>query len=476
MPRARGGEWQMRFVVLASLFCVVMGCGGSSKATLDDGGSVATGGNGGTTPRGTGGSSTGGAAGTDAHDAAVAICDHSLANPACWSSVGLAGKVSNTASWFGGAFDGRYVYVVNSAGDNAPTAIRHDTEAATPAGGWSVSPPGNLNTDAWDYRTAAFDGRYVYLIPSLGSQRALLTATAPIVALQFDTQGTFNSTSAWSQFDLTAATATPGAIPGFLGGAFDGRYVYFIPNNGAAPSGLVMRYDSQASFSAAGSWSTFDTTTVNPLAAGFEGAAFDGRYLYLVPQYNGSQTTGYDADGLVTRYDTKASFSAAGSWSTFDASTVDPHAAGFAGAAFDGRYIYFVPNHGETGFPSIATRYDTQGSFTATASWATFDTGMLHSSGDDPWDFVGATFDGRYVYFAPNGSDTLVRYDSQGSFTAVASWETLQSSSQISLPTCEGAIFDGRYVYLVPSAYQSMMVFDAVASPALSSGAGSSFF
>ena len=42
-------------------------------------------------------------------------------------------------------------------------------------------------------------------------------------------------------------------------------------------------------------WSTFDLTVVSPSAKGFVGAAFDGRYVYLVPANNGSR------HGLVTR-------------------------------------------------------------------------------------------------------------------------------------------------------------------------------
>ena len=39
------------------------------------------------------------------------------------------------------------------------------------------------------------------------------------------------------------------------------RYVYLVPNQSSTPDGLVMRYDTQAAFGAAGSWSTFDMTT-----------------------------------------------------------------------------------------------------------------------------------------------------------------------------------------------------------------------
>jgi hypothetical protein len=102
--------------------------------------------------------------------------------------------------------------------------------------------------------------------------------------------------SCWSTFDMTTVKAR---ARGFAGAAFDGRYVYFVPD---ASDGLVARYDTQATFTTDGSWSTFDMTTVNMGAKGFRGAAFDGRYVYFVPCLNPS------FDGLVARYDTQAAF------------------------------------------------------------------------------------------------------------------------------------------------------------------------
>src|SRR5262249_41892644 len=133
---------------------------------------------------------------------------------------------------------------------------------------------------------------------------------------------------------------------------FDGRFLYLVPGADGV-SGLysvVARYDTQAPFGAAASWSTFDTSTVNANARGFQGAAFDGRYLYLAPN-NAAGIFVYD--GLVARYDTQAAFTDAASWSTFDAPTVDANAKGFTGAVFDGRYVYLVPN-----IYSVVARFD----------------------------------------------------------------------------------------------------------------------
>jgi hypothetical protein len=96
----------------------------------------------------------------------------------------------------------------------------------------------------------------------------------------------------WEAFDLTLVR--PGA-KGFTGAVFDGRYVYFVPDDGGT-GGVVARYDTQAGFAEAASWATFDVASVNAGAVGFAGAAFDGRFVYLVPH----------ATGVVVRFDARA--------------------------------------------------------------------------------------------------------------------------------------------------------------------------
>ena len=103
----------------------------------------------------------------------------------------------------------------------------------------------------------------------------------------------------------------------------------------------------------AGRTSTFNVATVNSAAKGFTGAGYDGRYLYLVPNYNGSH------HGTVARLDTQATFGDAGSWSTFNVATVNSAAKGFYGAGYDGRYLYLVPfNNGS--YHGTVARLDTK--------------------------------------------------------------------------------------------------------------------
>jgi len=87
---------------------------------------------------------------------------------------------------------------------------------------------GDTNQGNWSFHGGAFDGRYVYLVP---------TAFAPIV--RYDTTGGFGNTTSWSSFlvqdtDLSVTT-------GFNGAVFDGQFLYLIPS----ASGPVLIFDAR---------------------------------------------------------------------------------------------------------------------------------------------------------------------------------------------------------------------------------------
>ena len=250
----------------------------------------------------------------------------------------------------------------------------------------------------------------------------------------------WNDPSLWSTFETTEAYAT---AEGFYGATFDGQYLYFVPNIYATSyNGLVARYDTKATFASASSWSTFDTSTLTGIPNAFYGAVFDGRYVYLVPQ----ATSVGAPDGVVLRYDSHASFSDKSSWTTFDTTTVNGIASNFIGGVFDGRYVYFAPNNN---IKVVIARYDTQADFQSPAAWSTLDISTIAGG------FWGAAFDGRYVYLVPNGNTTaskITRYDTQAAFGDLASWSTFDTTtlSPQARGFC-GSAFDGRYLYLAPN-------------------------
>ncbi|MFW5439425.1 MAG: LamG-like jellyroll fold domain-containing protein, partial [Methylophilaceae bacterium] len=355
----------------------------------------------------------------------------------------------------GNIYDGRYIYYVpTGVNSNAHgEVLRYDTHAeygSTTA--WTAFDPSanGVGIDADGYDGAVFDGRYIYFTPENNG------TDLHGEVLRFDTQGDFETVSSWTTFDPGANGV--GIDPdGYREARFDGRYIYFSPNtNGTNYHSEVLRYDTLGTFNNVASWDTFD-----PLVAGvtteqgYDGIEFDGRYMYFVPLYNG---TNYH--GEVVRYDTQAAFGNAASWEAFDPGDngvgVDPD--GYNGAVFDGQYIYFVPFRADlpgnqrTG---EVLRYDTTATFGSAAAWDTFDPGA-NGVGISADGFIEATFDGNYIYFVPlqqdGGGDNgeVLRYDVQGAFNSTASWTAFNpdtngiGTNPIGLT---GAITVGQYVY-----------------------------
>jgi len=364
-----------------------------------------------------------------------------------WSVADIT-SLSTASTYNGVTFDGRYVYFAPDG--STAVALRYDTHGTygDPAA-WSTYLLTTRNASAFGYRGAAFDGRYVYFVPS--SSSAILS--------RFDTHGSFTDDAMWTMFDMNAV----GAAHGLQGATFDGRYLYLVPSASKA-----IRYDTTSDIATPGSWSTQDLSAVDPHAVGYIGAVFDGRYVYYAPSSSGGV-----AQAVVARFDTLGAFSSTSAWSTFDVSTVSSAASGFRSAAFDGRYVYLVP--GWTAptpawSKSTVARLDTQADFGTAASWTTFDTTTLDP---DASGYNSATFDGRFLIFAPGYDATsgayhgrALLYDTTASFGSASAWTrtdtTAWSTAQVNM---RGAAFDGEYVYFAPRS-GSALRFLRHASPA----------
>ncbi len=369
-----------------------------------------------------------------------------ITEAANWSAFDLTTLFPGAKGFESSVFDGRYLYLIpNSNGAADGIVARYDTQAALGASAsWTTFDVSTVEPLAKGFAGAAFDGRYIYLAPYNNGAYDGVTA-------RYDTQGGFGDAAAWSTFDI--ATVDANAV-GYQRAAFDGRYLYYAPHYNGAYHGNVARYDTQGDFATASSWSTFDASTIDARSKGFLGVEFDGRYLYLIPYYDG---TAYE--GVVTRYDTTADFATAASWSTFNVAGVNGNAVGFWGTAFDGRYLYMaqyydgvaaVPNYG-----GFIARYDTQADFATDASWEIFDATTINGGARG---FIGAGFDGRFIYFAPYYDNTaydglVARFDSQGSgFGDAASWDTFDVATlNPGAKGYKGVGFDGQNVYLIPA-------------------------
>ncbi len=129
--------------------------------------------------------------------------------------------------------------------------------------------------------------------------------------------------------------------------------------------------------------------------------------MYLVPR----------ANGVVVRFDTSASGSTIGTpsaWSTYDVTRVVQHGRApspqFAGSAFDGRFVYFLPS--ANGYAQLV-RYDTLSTFTADCAWSAVDLAAVTVGTLVPGTYNGAVFDGQYLYLIPYGSGLFARFQAR---------------------------------------------------------------
>lgn len=362
------------------------------------------------------------------------------------SSNGLG---TSARGFAGGAFDGKYVYFAPNENASGPSGavMRYDiSKNMGSVASWELYDPSanGLGANAKGFHGAVFDGNYVYFVPNINASGAHNNV------LRYDVKKPFNSASSWELFNPKSAASTK---KGYAGAIYDGRYVYFVPSGkpdaggaSASPSassvttgsscgngicdsnetgaavdcipgaqsqvcqalfcpqdcfqaqvpsvpttasvlagqvtgkpmgssnmhGDVLRYDTRAPFASASSWTTFDPSAngVGSNARGYNGAAFDGTYIYFAPYINSS-----GPHGEVLRYNTKQSFATPSSWTTFNVSTggVDPDAKGYIGAAFDGQFVYFSPYYNGKAFHGKVLRYNTKGTYSDKLSWTVYD-------------------------------------------------------------------------------------------------------
>jgi hypothetical protein len=289
------------------------------------------------------------------------------------------------------------------------------------------------------YFGAVFDGRFVYFSPE---QRDSLDTHA--VVLRYDTHGDFKDRNSYAACDASKTSGLE--VRGFYGAAFDGVYVYFVPRQIGMEyyHTRFLRFDSRQEFKNPAAWVAFDLG----LRQSAQGVAFDGRYLFFSPGFSGDPKRENEYCANVIRYDTRESFSNPAGYATADVTKFLGMAAGcYDGAAFDGRFIYLVPLYSR-----IAARYDTHGKFDDLARWQKFDMAPLGAGS-----FVGAVFDGRHLYYCPYACDSIVRFDTLRDFLEPSSWQCYRSDRTKGLRTngFDGGFFDGRFVYFVPFVFGS---------------------
>ena len=275
----------------------------------------------------------------------------------------------------------------------------------------------------------------------------------------------------FGRFTAYDASATDNLVcKGYKGAVTDGQFVYFVPfHNGAAYHGVVLRLQLRNPFKEAGSWAAFDAGAVAGLITrGYQGAVFDGRYIYFAPHYNGNSY-----HGIVLRLDTSMNFKDTRAWAAYDAGSVGGLVTrGYFGGCFDGQYVYFAPHYQDQGtFHGNFLRYDAGQPFKAPASWEAFKAENI--DGLTTIGYQGAAFDGQYVYFSPRGlgfndagwlkpHGNVLRYDTSKPFKDPRSWTAFglatlnKYATGFALPAA-----DDNYLYLPPATVQSEKLFAA---------------
>lgn len=445
-----------------------------------------------------------------------------------------------TEGYVGSVFDrSTYLYLVPFRGDNGPqgTVLRYNTKAVlNSAPSWeSFDPSSNgLSAAARGFSGGAFDGRYIYFAPNEN-------ASGPSGAvMRYDTTKNMAAVTSWELFD-PSASGLGAAAKGFNGAVFDGRFVYFVPAvNASGGHNDVMRYDVTKPFASASSWELFNPKSAASTKKGYAGAIYDGRYVYFIPSgkpdvgasTGGASSTGAsgtcgngicdsnetaaavdcvpgssacnkvlclqdcgqaalpsapttasiltgqvtgrpagssDMHGDVLRYDTRAPFKSTTSWTTFDPSSngVGSNARGYNGGVFDGTYIYFAPYINSSGPHGEVLRYNTKQPFATASSWTTFNvsTGGVDA---DAKGYIGAAFDGQFVYFAPyfNGKayhGKVLRYDTKGAYSDKLSW-TVYDIGTAKAATSSAGGTGGSKRYEVFTASANITWMDAEAS------------
>ncbi|MBT6148545.1 MAG: hypothetical protein HOH74_24130 [Gemmatimonadetes bacterium] len=350
-----------------------------------------------------------------------------------------AGHVDGLATqgFFGAVFDGRYIYFAPQCNDDGRHghALRYDTHLRfDDPTAWRAHDAGStagLTTKG--YYGAVFDGRYVYYVPRFDGE------TLHSRVLRLDTRADFGNDSSWAAFDAGRPISCQGA-------AFDGRYIYFAPgmHQEEGASGWVLRFDTLGAFESELSWVWHDVSHTDGLDCRcFDGAIYDGRHVYFVPLEGGP----------VARFNPTKEFDQPGAWEAFD-TTLLPGFGACVGAVFDGHRIHFVPYAHDT-----VVCYDTSKRFADPDSWEAFAPGVVDDL--DCRGYDGAAFDGRWVTFIPfwDGVSTvdgfharILRYDTTQPFAERQAWQAADGSA-LAPPNpggFNGGAFDGRFLYMAP--------------------------
>jgi len=199
-----------------------------------------------------------------------------------WDTFDTSSLDRDCRGFHGGVFDGRYVYFSPYLMDSDPLryaskVVRYDTRGPfSIPDSWQVYDLAQVDATCKGFIGAVYDGCYLYFVPYNNGQGRYGQV------LRYDVRSSFVEARSWDFLDTGVLNANS---RGFFGAIFDGRFAYFVPHCKGPGNyhGQLTRYDTRGSFTSTGSWDFCDTTVVHEANKGFIGGAFDGSYLYLPP-------------------------------------------------------------------------------------------------------------------------------------------------------------------------------------------------
>jgi len=195
-------------------------------------------------------------------------------------------------------------------------------------GGWQAAPfdAGAESTFGCSAtREGACVGTQLYLGPAANGTTACLA--------RWDETKPFNEQTSWESFDINKLGEDFAQVHGTI---TTDRHLYFTQYNtkdAAAPVKLIRRPLNGALDAG---WESQATNIKNPLTRGFIGGVFDGRFLYLSPYPVGTQNVIY------TRYDTTIALADPAAWDVVAGAALGIPANRSWGAVFDGQYVYYT--------------------------------------------------------------------------------------------------------------------------------------
>eukprot|EP00698_Gefionella_okellyi_P014756 TRINITY_DN4100_c0_g1_i1.p1 TRINITY_DN4100_c0_g1~~TRINITY_DN4100_c0_g1_i1.p1 ORF type:complete len:1242 (+),score=192.79 TRINITY_DN4100_c0_g1_i1:125-3850(+) len=343
----------------------------------------------------------------------------------------------------GGAFDGRYFYVP-SPNPAQTVHLRVDTQAvfvaANALAGFNITSmlPAPIMAGWQVFQRCVFDGRYVWFTPY---------QSIFVIARYDSSTDAFTSASSWAVQDLQL----DGNSNQFLDALFVSRYIYFVPST--TPR-CIARLDTHAPLSTI----PLQRFCVSIAGGKLFSAATDGRYIYFSP---------FDVGNTFLRYDSAMDFFSDASWQ--EALPAGVPQVDYIHALFDGRYVNFLSYTGNL------ARLDTL-SRAAASDMAHLSVSASGESVATHAVLAPALKSGvAWVPVASDSRDATTTSRVENSWTDSAHWQQRPVSSLTQLPSTDSylaALYDGRFMYFAPEGYMLLRYDTSTAFDSFASGIG----